>query len=185
MAGRQKECSSKLCFNGGKCSFGYFIRQQWHGAWQSSFPQPDPSPDHYFSPISPWNSPIFLLVFFGLVSDSLLCQSDTKQTWQGKESASYSASVYLCITGKKMLVYYPATGLKRIYPQVLNLLFPKLSGENKCLHLVTWTSISISLQFGQKSAIVYRLFVPNFKTFLLTGFAFQLGTEKRVEEDFD
>lgn len=42
-----------------------------------------------------------------------------------------------------------------------------------------------SLQFGQKSAIVYMLFVPNFKIILLTGFAFQLGTEERVVEDFD
>lgn len=94
--------------------------------------------------------------------------------------------VHVCaLLGKKMLVYYPATGIKRICPQVLNLLFPKLSGENKCLHLITWTSISISLQFGKKSAIIYMLFVPNFKIILLRGFAFKLGTEERVKEEFD
>lgn len=91
--------------------------------------------------------------------------------------------VHVCVhTGKKMEVYYPATGIKSIYPQVLDSLFPKLSGENKCLHLITWTGISISLQFGQKSTVIYMLFGQNFKIILLTAFAFQLGTEERVEK---
>lgn len=99
-----------------------------------------------------------------------LCQNGTKETWQGKESAltlhvSMCACVCTCmpVTGKKKLVYYPTTGTKRIYPQLSNLLFSKLSEENKYLHLITWTSISVNVQFVQKSAIVYMLFVPNFK----------------------
>lgn len=86
------------------------------------------------------------------------------------------ACTHVCITRKKMLVYYPITGIKRIYSQVLNL-FPKLSGENKCLHLITSASNSISLQCEEKCAVVYMLFVPNFKITLLMEFIFQLWIE--------
>lgn len=78
-------------------------------------------------------------------SPLLLCQNATKQNWQGKKSPSYSVYVHVsmcvstcvCITGKQKLVNYCASSIKRIYPQVLNLLFHKLSGENKCLYLIT------------------------------------------------
>lgn len=79
-----------------------------------------------------------------------------------------------------MLVLFPAADIRIIYPHVLNSLFPKLSGENKCLHLITRTSISISLKFGQKSPIVSTLFVPNFVILPLMGFAFQVGTDEKA-----
>lgn len=120
-----------------------------------------------------------------MYQSTLLCQTDTKQGWQGKGSA-YSACICVCVhtcvcfTGNKRLVLFPATDIRIIYPHVLNSLFPKLSGENKCLHLITRTSISISLKFGQKSPIVSTLFVPNFVILPLMGFAFQVGTEEKA-----
>lgn len=115
---------------------------------------------------------------------TLLCQTDTKQSWQGKGcpwSVCICACVHtcMCITGNKMLVYFPATDIRIIYPHVLNLLSPKLSGQNKCLHLIPCTSSSVSLKFGQKS-IVFTLFVPDFIIIPLMGFVFQAVTEEKA-----
>lgn len=64
---------------------------------------------------------------------TLLWQKDT--TWQGRVCfllcVCFRMCVYTCALLEKKLAYYPATGIKRIYPQVWNLLFPKLFGENK------------------------------------------------------
>lgn len=68
----------------GKCSLGCFVREQSRGAWQSSFPQPDPSADHYSSPIFPGNLPIFLLMPFGWFGASLLCCVRTIESRLGK-----------------------------------------------------------------------------------------------------
>lgn len=84
---------------------------------------------------------------------TLLWQKDT--TCQGRVCFLLCVCVFACVCTrvhyrKKMLAHYPATGIKPIYPQVWNLLFPKLFGENECLYLITSSSISISLQFGKK-----------------------------------
>lgn len=88
-----------------KCSLGYFIRQQSHGAWQSLFPQPDPSADHYFNPAPPENSVFLLVLLFALVSVYSIVAEGCNLARQSLLLTLCVCShmcVHMCITGKKV-----------------------------------------------------------------------------------
>lgn len=160
VAGGWEQCLSKSCFNRRKCSLGYFIRQQPLKAKCPLFLSQTP----LLMIISVQFSLGILFIcwcsLFGYVSVYFVVPDDTKWSWQGKSSA-YSVCIcaflhtHMSITGKKMLVYFPDTDIRIIYPHVLNLFFPKLSGQKKCLFLIAWTSISISLKFGKKNLLLF------------------------------
>lgn len=101
-----------------------------------------------FQSCLPENSVFLLVLLFALVSVySIVAEGCNlaRQSLLLTLCVYVHMCVYTCALLEKKLAYYPATGIKQIYPQVWNLLFLKLFGENKCLYLITWSSISISL----------------------------------------